>query len=362
MLFVLGELLARFLLSPRVFPAPPPRNMIDPYRPNPYIIQMRPYLYSHIPGATYIQARSYYRVKYEINSKGFRGPEVASQKQKGLKRLLIIGDSVVEGHGLEFTDTFSYLLNETFRQSGWEVVNAGVQGASPIYYAANVDRYISLQPDAVLIMIFENDIWDDRVREASYFKLGLPYLDDADRLLVQSPMKNILSASYFYIALRRIWRHFTLLPFEGIVAKNRSIMIINEDYKTTGRLKPFLVAPSLIDQQWNMSRTYLDYVVASFRQHNIRVLVTNLSIKSVRPDSEPPYHTYAHNLDNRVYAWAQEKQLPFLSLLPVMTQVFKEKQIFEVVIKNDGHPTRDTHAMIAAALYPWLLQHLNQLQ
>ncbi|MCP4699954.1 MAG: SGNH/GDSL hydrolase family protein, partial [Gammaproteobacteria bacterium] len=202
-----GETLARWFVTPARIPAPPPPlSVIDPYKANSYAMSMRPYLQFHIPGGMYIQARSYYRVKYEINSMGFRGPEFLEKKRTGLKRLLIIGDSMVEGHGCEFTNTFSYRLGEKGRKHGWEVLNIGVQGANPIYYAANVERYLSLRPDAVLLVLFENDVFEDRIQEGRFF--NLPVLDNENALLMGHANKKFLFESRLYVLLRRAWKKF----------------------------------------------------------------------------------------------------------------------------------------------------------
>lgn len=354
---VSGEIMMRFLVPHEKVPDPPKPSVIDPYKPNPYIVQTKPFFYYHIPKAVYTQSRSYYKVKYEINTRGFRGPEIIVPKAKGVKRLLVIGDSIVEGHGVDFTKTFSLLLNEHVRSSGWEVINVGVQGASPIYFAANAERYLALQPDAVLIMTFENDIREDRLREDSYF--DLPYLDDADTILQPQLKRKIITASYLYNGLRRILRTFTLSPLEKIISLNREVIATNKEVRATLAPGSFLIKPSSIAQQWSMSRKYLDYLVARLREKNTQVLVTNLSIKSIRPKLGSSFHTYAQTVNEYVAAWAKENELPFFSLLPVIRQTLKEKKIAEVTIKGDGHPTNSTHSIIEAALRPWVLQNLN---
>ncbi|MCI5145348.1 MAG: hypothetical protein D3923_07400 [Candidatus Electrothrix sp. AR3] len=96
-----------------------------------------------------------------------------------------------------------------------------------------------------------------------------------------------------------------------------------------------------------------------FQQHNVQVLIANLSVQSLRPDSSSSYHTYASDVDERVYVWAQGKKMPYLSLLPVIRRAFQEQNTAEVMIQGDGHPTNDTHARIEAALRPWILQNLK---
>lgn len=353
---ILAEVMARLLAPSQDFPNPPPISVIDPSQPNPYIITMRPYIHSHIPGSTYIQARTCYQVKYEINTLGFRGSEIPYQKSKDMKRLLIIGDSITEGYGVEFNETFSYLLGKDYESFGWEVVNVGVQGASPIYFAANVDRYLALQPDAVLIVTYENDIFEDRIREVEYF--GLPIIEDTERLVKQSMMIDVLFRSRFFAVIKKEWQKLYSTPVEQIIIQNKANWtIINQEQMALFRESPNKVPTSFVDQQWNMSQPYLDYAVNLFREHNIQVLVVNLSIHAIQPNSA--YFSHAYHLDELISSWTKEKQLPFLSLLPVIERAYKEKQPSEIVIECDGHPTSETHAMIEATLRPWLLQQLG---
>jgi lysophospholipase L1-like esterase len=326
-------------------------SLIDPYEANPYVVKMRPYLYAHIPGSVYIQTRSSYQVKYEINSQGFRGPEISSQKEQ--RRLLVIGDSVVEGHGNEFTDTFSYLLGENLQASGWEVINGGVQGGSPIYYAANMERYLSLQPDAMVIVLYENDLYGDRVREAEYF--DLPYLEDSDRLLKRSAATDLLSMSRLYGVIRREWQKQVDTPVEQLINHNRATWVVDQEQVALFQASPQLVSPAFIKQQWEMSRPYLDYVVAVSQEHHLQLFIANLS--TMPPDS--PYSVPARYVDEQIAAWAKEKGLPFLSLLPIMAEIYQEKPLSEIIIEDDGHPTPATHALIETALRPWLLEQLK---
>lgn len=228
LLLAMGELQARFFIKPQRIPEPPPFSKMDPYQPNLYMFTARPYVYFQIPGSKYIQARSYYQIDYEINSMGFRGPEILpkSSNDNKIKRLIVIGDSITEGHGNKFTETYSYRLGENIRQHGWEVVNMGVQGASPIYYAANLKRYNSVQPDAVLILIFENDLFEDRFSESVFFKF--PILDDNDALLMTTA-SALLSKSRLYTLLRRGWQHLVHSPVDKIIAKNREITYTQEE-------------------------------------------------------------------------------------------------------------------------------------
>jgi lysophospholipase L1-like esterase len=370
-LLFIGELIARVWVIPQGIPQPPLPSTIDPYQPNPYIVRMRPYLYFHIPHSKYIQARSTYQVNYEINSLGFRGPEIPLKQETGLKRLITIGDSITEGHGNPFNQTFSSVLGEQLRPHQWEVINMGVQGASPLYYAVNLKRYLAVQPDAILMVIFENDLADDRASESVFFTL--PVLDDETALLMKTTPQNFFTQWRLYTLLHRGWRHWVHSAAEKIIAQNQAnvytlaeqqaIQVFEEQQTQLNALKirpKHLVAPIVFDKQWRMSQAYLDYVVDTCRQQGVTVMIANISITGQEPGLNPAYSEHARLLDEHVSSWAKGRQLPFLSLLPTMTQIVKQYQPFhsQVVIADDGHPTSLTHVLIAGALQPWVIDNL----
>jgi hypothetical protein len=47
-----------------------------------------------------------------------------------------------------------------------------------------------------------------------------------------------------------------------------------------------------------------------------------------------------------------------LSLLPVISELFHRHRALDIMLKDDGHPTKMTHAALANALRPWIVDHL----
>lgn len=113
-------------------------------------------------------------VTVNINSLGLRNPEIG---EKTKDRILILGDSVVWGFGVEDDETFPYLLNEMLYD--YEVVNAGVSAYSTKQELDYLKRDgIKLNPDIVILGFYVgNDFIDNLVRkenssvkqEASWF-------------------------------------------------------------------------------------------------------------------------------------------------------------------------------------------------
>ncbi|NQU44786.1 hypothetical protein HQ520_15970, partial [bacterium] len=153
---------------------------IDPYGPNPYVRIAYPYLFFHLPGARYAQIWPEFRVEYWINNRGFRGPNYPSCPPLGQKRLLVIGDSMVEGAGVNIEQTFCSMFNQRLADRGWEVLNVGMMVGSPIYFAANMPRYLALAPDAALIVLNYNDLLGNCTREVAYE--CLPHLPGVEKL------------------------------------------------------------------------------------------------------------------------------------------------------------------------------------
>ncbi|KHD05612.1 hypothetical protein PN36_06400 [Candidatus Thiomargarita nelsonii] len=358
LVLAIGELLARVFVTLQTLPAPPPVSTIDPYQANPYIMRARPYIHFHIPGSRYIQARSYYQVDYEINSMGFRGPEIFP-KSPDVKRLIVIGDSIVEGHGSSFNKTFSYLLGENLQQARWDVLNLGVQGGSPLYYATNLKRYLSTSPDAVLILIFENDISDDRFFEQSYFTM--PFIED-EALLMSG---TFLSKWRLYSLLRRGWRSFVHSSLDEIIEQNKEFTYNQEEQEAIDAFQKRLlggsqhtIAPAVLDKPWGMTQLYLDYVVSSFRRRGISVMIANMAL--IGPNFNEAHIQYGFALDERVSRWAKAEKIPFLSLLPIISDAIKDHSQSKIMIDDDGHPTAMTHRLIEGALQPWVVKNIDQ--
>ena len=326
------ELLARLTVAPMVVPAPPPFQTLDPYAANPFVVVTRPYLQTFVPGSRYRAARAGYAVDYEINAEGFRGPAIGS---KHSPRLVVVGDSIAEGHGVPFEDAMPALLGDALRADDVEVVSAAMQGGSPVYYAANLPRYLALAPDAVLVILYENDLSDDRGKEAVYE--NVPLLDDP------TPLRLVM-------LVRRAWRLLVPTPLERRIAANRAI----EPGPPLDARFPWVLAEAEVDRQFGLSAAYLDVVADELSARRIPLLVAFVAVGTLAPPVQPTHGDHARALDRAVRAWAEARALPYLSLVPSVTAAFAAGRIDDVMIAGDGHPTSAVQRRLADALVPWV--------
>jgi len=110
---------------------------------------------------------------FRTNAQGLRGAAV--QERAVTPRVLLLGDSVTFGYGLDENATFAHQLHELLREDGRpvEVVNAGVPGYSSFQGLVLGRRLVGrLRPDLVVISFGFNDARDLFSSDAEVAKIG----------------------------------------------------------------------------------------------------------------------------------------------------------------------------------------------
>jgi hypothetical protein len=96
---------------------------------------------------------------YSNNSLGFRGGTEYGPKTK--PRVLLLGDSITYGLGVNDDQTFAFLLQQQIPQ--YEFINAGNPNTGTDYALKFYQlRGRSLQPDVVVLSFVENDFRDNQ--------------------------------------------------------------------------------------------------------------------------------------------------------------------------------------------------------
>lgn len=113
--------------------------------------------WAHVPNTSGRFNHPDFSVSVSHNSEGLRDKEHTGQSP-GAKRLLVLGDSFTWGFGVEQEQRFTSLLDDA--HTDWEVINAGVSGYSTDQqYLYLRERGIRYRPDAVLILLFRDDLY-----------------------------------------------------------------------------------------------------------------------------------------------------------------------------------------------------------
>ena len=134
--------------------------------------------HSLIPNKVCHKKTNEFEVEYKVNSLGLRDKEFPKVKPKGEYRILFLGDSFIEGIGVNINQTLVKEVERRLKASTGEnikAINAGVSAYSPLLEWLYLrDRGIKLDPDFVVINLFMNDFNDDRsnLQKAHYNENG----------------------------------------------------------------------------------------------------------------------------------------------------------------------------------------------
>lgn len=161
---------------------------------------------------TYATAEGKAAVSQSTNSLGLPDGDVAVPKPAGVVRILVLGDSFTEAFQVPQERNFISLLEEALNHREgapvYEVINAGISGASPI---AEYQRYRTqlrhIDADVVLVQLFANDVFDDQrtLAMSAVDQRGRPvfmphYFDEARSGKVLSPDGTVAYPT-------TLWRH-----------------------------------------------------------------------------------------------------------------------------------------------------------
>ena len=99
----------------------------------------------------------------KTNLKGLRDYEFPEKKPEGVFRIIVLGDSITEGHAIDIESTYpkklEKLLNKGKPTRKHEVINCGVTGYNTFQELIFLkEKGIKYQPDLVIVGFCPNDI------------------------------------------------------------------------------------------------------------------------------------------------------------------------------------------------------------
>jgi lysophospholipase L1-like esterase len=148
----------------------------------------REYGWAHVPSSSGRFASFGFDTFVEINSQGFRGPEVPTRKDPSQRRIVVIGDSFVWGFGVEYDEIFASRIENACRNV--EVINLGVSGYSTDQELLLFEeKGADLEPDVVILVVAANDFSSNtRSKEYVYYHKPLFVIDGDELVLTNRPV------------------------------------------------------------------------------------------------------------------------------------------------------------------------------
>lgn len=123
------------------------------------------FIETYIPNSSRELKREEYTYTHHYNSIGLRGPLPNIVKDSNEYRIILLGDSFVEGDGTPDDSTISKLLetnlNKNHLKTKYTVINGGISGSNVLYeqdlYYKKLEKF---NPDMIINTVFLNDILD----------------------------------------------------------------------------------------------------------------------------------------------------------------------------------------------------------
>ncbi|MBM3334493.1 hypothetical protein FJY63_07515 [Candidatus Sumerlaeota bacterium] len=327
----LGEIAVR-LLGLGVMPTILTQESLDVFTPSP------------IKGLNYELRPNFsgraYGCEIKTNSHGMRGPERPIAKPDHVRRVLILGDSVAFGIGVEHSATFAALLEKDLSETttaGWrvEVINASVPGYnSQQEYLALREKGLAWQPDVVLAVAVINDVepaYELTAQGAlSWENPPEIYREIAQRYLAGKGLSAILRRNFrLYALISRTWHNPYFLT-------RKYLAYLNELY--------YADSPA-----WRRTSEALANMNAACRQRQIAFVLAYCPVPT-QPEPETMRRI------RRLFGdFAARQGITCLDLFDAQSSQRVEKITISML---DRHPNALGHRLLADALRPVLTRHL----
>ncbi|MDH4036295.1 MAG: SGNH/GDSL hydrolase family protein [Candidatus Krumholzibacteria bacterium] len=309
--------------------------------------------------------------RMDINSIGLREDEVDLPKPKGRKRVLILGDSIAFGSGVQGNERFSDHLKGEL-PGDVDIVNAGVPGWGTdqelLFYERDLRR---LEADIVVLeFTANNDVVNNELRG--------PLIEDGTKprfrcndgvLTLEPPNRPAVVATTAKARVKSVLRKSRLLLF----VKRRLEM---RHYKQHAREDPSLAHAGYeadrhlshwsvydtrggvaIETAWSVTECIFAQLAHDCREDSVRLIVFAFPLKIEvdvpwrddliqRTQTDPQYLDYMRPY-RRMEAICAREGIEFVYPLDAFRHALAEGPLY---FEHDSHPNAHAHAVAAGAL------------
>jgi hypothetical protein len=282
-----------------------------------------------------------------INNEGTRGPEFGP-KEPGEYRVVLLGDSMTFGQGLNDNETIAAQLEHRLAAEGTltTVINAGVPGWGPDQEALMLMRNVSSwQPDIVFWMIFLGNDIDD---------LGRHYVtyDNGTLVSAHDPAKYVVDGRAIHNVSRTVggwWKY--VQPLQQPLDDHSQLYALAKNVLFT----PFVVGPDdltiyTLDGKYQSWQEQAEGIVgAAAKQSSVPVVLVLLPHRVQFTAVNVTGDMNASRKEWREYANSQ--LLPLLDAYAVLSDCGTT-----CYFALDGHLNYDGDAKVAALLDAYIRQ------
>ena len=208
----------------------------------------------HEPGQAGIFETPQFRTAVRINEKGLRDRGHSYERQNDIERILVLGDSFAWGYGVEESERFSQLLEESL---GVEVINAGVSGYSTdqelLWYRNEGIKY---ETDLVILVLAGNDVGDNDREIVSTIYYKPRFVLEEDQLIAKGypvPKTSFQGRVIYSLSQRSALAYFLSQRYFDLVSLYSKIKVNSDQPNLPGsgvstKSEPFKLTIALLDE------------------------------------------------------------------------------------------------------------------
>ncbi|MFN8522491.1 MAG: SGNH/GDSL hydrolase family protein [Chloroflexota bacterium] len=325
----------------------------------------------HRPGATAWIHTSEFTSFVQINSRGLRDREIPYEKPAAVRRVLLLGDSIVEGSQVPLEQTIAKRLEARIQLAGTvnvQVINAGNAGFGTAQELLFLEQEgVRYAPDVVVLVYYvDNDVADNGYALSLERKLDVRrrpfFVPDGSGGLKLLPI--VAPASDAWEGAKSTARSWSMLYGIGETVALREQQRDQENQQIGKNRPTYLIEPPAEWQEsWWVTERLIPRVRDAAERMGARfVLVVapanyQVSDEAWRSlmggEAADRARRYDREVPNRrIQAVTAAAGIATLDLLPAMRAVPAASDVY---FPEDGHWTAAGHDLAAAELYRYLV-------
>ena len=288
----------------------------------------------------------------KINSKGLRDVEHSYEKPPDRKRILLLGDSFIEGLQVDLEKILARRLERKLSEKGYdvEVINAGMSGYGTdqevLFYELEGYKY---DPDIVILfLLVGNDLTDVLNKKLK------PYFEMENETLVIKNYPTSYTQSSFYkvkeFIRKNILYHFRTWFFltdtlniiirgKYLGKKRDRFEVYKNDYSYSWRIVELLVLRLRRELEEKNKTLIFVYIPSDVELINN---VTDLNLSEHRV---------------RFLNFCKNENLSCIDLFPYLKKYYRETSIFPYFTKCDRHWNEYGHEIAAEIIKDYLIEN-----
>jgi len=289
----------------------------------------------------------------EINSLGMRDREHGVRKEKGIFRIMLLGDSFLEAFQVRYEDSFTSIVERKLgKQFGCpiEVLNAGVSGWGTDDQLTYLKRYgLSLTPDmVVVVMTLHNDVMDNLREKFHMVREGR---------LVEKPFRRTGWAQYKVLELKG-WLAARLHLYQLFLRYWRSERVRGEAQLLDNHVVNLFKERPIdgVKEGWEITGLLLKEMKVTIDRSGGKMAIVLVPLSLQLYENEFAGLVMRHRLDReeimvdgpqkRMMRWGTQEGVQVIDLLPAF-KVAAARNQGRLYLRGDGHWNEDGHRLAA---------------